>query len=269
MTGWCFPVSMKAEFRQETVLKRFFVTLPEPVTQFPSQVVLNDRDLCHYLQTVIRARSGERLVIVDDLREMALEAVIQSLEKSTVAFSVERALETPPATLPYVTLAVALIKEQRWDWLLQKATELGVRCIQPLISERTVVKLSGGDAAKKLTRWQAVLRSAAEQSEGLFIPQILSPMTVKEFCDGNQPGFFRILLRERGGDRLSLKALLPTVHHGQALVMAIGPEGGWTDAEMITFSHAGFVGASLGDRILRSETAAIAAMSAVVYQTAE
>jgi 16S rRNA (uracil1498-N3)-methyltransferase len=198
---------------------------------------------------------------------MAYEGVLQAIDKHSLSVTLECQLPVPKSSLPPVTLAVALIKEQRWDWLLQKATELGVRAFQPILSERTVIKLSESDIPKKLERWQSVVRSAAEQSEGLFIPQMLKPVNVSQCAQSGSSDRLRILLAERGEDRLSLKSVLSGLQQEKMVTMAVGPEGGWTPQELDVFIQAGFVLASLGSRILRSETAAIAAMAGVVYES--
>ncbi len=248
-------------------LKRFFVTLSDVVESFPSEILVDDEFVVHHLRTVMRAKAGEAVCVVDGQRRRVYQGVIQALEKRSVTLRLESSLQSPEKTLPPVTLAVALIKEQRWDWLLQKATELGVEIIQPLVSDRTVIKLDGKDIAKKLERWEAVLRSAAEQSEGLFVPRLLPPLSVSAYCQNASAGeSSRILLAERGEQRILLKACWSSLDTNAPIMIAIGPEGGWTDQELDCFAASGFAFASLGQRILRSETAAIAAMAAVVYE---
>ncbi len=257
-------------------LKRFFVGLPAAVADFPTQLTIEDEGVVHHLRSVMRAKVGESVVLVDGQRRQAYLATLQGLEKRTLTVQVEQLLPQPVGALPSVTLAVALIKEQRWDWLIQKATELGVEAIQPIASERTIIKLGEKDFCKKQERWEAVMRSAAEQSEGLFIPAILPPVSVKALCAQSPAPCQRILLAERGAHRETLQATLrkhssqkhsPEQHSSeQALLFAIGPEGGWTDGELAQFEQAGFIFASLGQRIMRTETAAMAAMAAVVYE---
>lgn len=246
--------------------KRFFVPLNESISTFPCELSVTDDVVVHHLRTVMRAKSGEAVVIVDGERGHAYAAVIQNLQKHSVFLRVEWKLEVETTSLPHAVLAVALIKEQRWDWLLQKATELGVRTIQPLLAERSVIRLGASDVPKKLERWQAVLRSAAEQSEGLFIPTILPPLAVQEYLAQSSGDALRLLLRERGENRQSLKQALRTLQAEQSVTFAVGPEGGWAERELTAFEQAGFLSVSLGQRILRSETAAVAAMAALAYE---
>jgi len=251
-------------------LKRFFVPIAEPLSNFPAELEVRDEFVVKHLATVIRAKPGESVIITDAQREMAYLAQIQSLQKKAVIFTVMEPLAQSPDPLPPITLAVALIKEQRWDWLLQKATELGVRTIQPLFSERCIIRLSASDIPKKLERWGSVLRSAAEQSEGLFIPPLLPPISLAEFlaqqAEPSQNSTQKWVLMERGETRQPLKNCLAQAQSDQSIFLAIGPEGGWTASEQNRFEESGFQSVSIGQRILRSETAAIAAISAIVSE---
>ncbi|WP_373532656.1 16S rRNA (uracil(1498)-N(3))-methyltransferase [Vampirovibrio sp.] len=250
-------------------LKRFFITLSGPLTSFPAEMTVEDDVVAHHLRTVMRAKAGESVVLVDGASRCAYLATLMAVERRSVQVVVQSALEQTLNCLPSVTLAVALIKEQRWDWLIQKATELGVEAIQPIASERTVIKLGEKDISKKLERWEAVIRSAAEQSEGLFVPPVLAPVSVKALCaNAALQQTHRILLAERGAQRDTLKTVLSQHQPDRSLLFAIGPEGGWTDLELKCFEQSGFTFASLGQRIMRSETAALAAMAAVVYEWA-
>src|SRR5690606_5270658 len=141
------------------------------------------------------------------------------------------------------------------------------RRIIPLQAERCTVKIHQvRDIEKKLARWQAVVQNAAEQSEGLFVPEITSPMSLMQFAGAVEEVPVRLLLQERG-ERPALKAVLthPDFQTSR-YAAAIGPEGGWNEAELQLFRFAGFLPVSLGARILRSETAAMALMSALLYE---
>lgn len=249
-----------------SALKRFFAGFHSAFSSFPAETQIVDVSTVHHLRSVLRAKPGERLVVVDAERRMAYDAVIQDLSKASVQLLLERILPASRDSLPMVTLAVSLIKEQRWDWMLQKATELGVSAIQPLITERSVIRLEDAAVPKKLERWRAVLRSAAEQSEGLFIPEIYAPLTLDDFLHTSGDKGLRLLLQERGENRKPLKAALRQMSPEQTFLLAVGPEGGWSPAELSAFEQADFTGVSLGQRILRAETAAIAALSALVYE---
>jgi 16S rRNA (uracil1498-N3)-methyltransferase len=247
--------------------KRFFITFDQPPAGLPAVLTVEDEFVVHHLRTVMRAKVGESVVLVDGERRQAYLGTLQGLEKLSVQVLMQAPIEKPADPLPAVMLAVALIKEQRWDWLIQKATELGVEAIQPIVSERTVIKLDEKDIFKKQERWETVMRSAAAQSEGLFVPRVLAPVSVKALCaDPLRRQGHCILLAERGEHRDTLKATLRQIKSDQPLLLAIGPEGGWTDQELTCFEQSGFIFASLGQRIMRSETAALAAMAAVVYE---
>jgi 16S rRNA (uracil1498-N3)-methyltransferase len=146
---------------------------------------------------------------------------------------------------------------------------LGVRAIRPVVAERSVVRLTAADAARKQARWVGILRGAAEQSEGLFIPALSPPVALPELLAGlsDKQSPLKILLMERGPDRTPLKVMLRGVEAKQPVILAIGPEGGWTDDEARVFQMAGFRLASMGGRILRSETAAMAAMAALMVES--
>lgn len=249
-------------------LKRFLITLTEPIKAFPTEITVEEDFVVHHLRNVVRARQGEPVILVDEIREIAYGALIEEVQKNWALFSIQTCLPGQSEASPSATLAVSLIKEQRWDTLLQKTAELGARAFQPLQSERSVIRLSTTDFPKKLARWQSVVRGAAEQSEGLFTPRILNPLSVAQFCAQNfAENTLKLLLAERGLHRQTLKAALSNrIKPGQPVIFAVGPEGGWTDAELDSFHQAGFVSVSLGNRIMRSETAAIAAMAALVYE---
>lgn len=251
-----------ASTKNNSELKRFFVNLPERISSLPVDVMVSDTFIAHHLKSVLRAKPGETVVIVD--AETAYEAVVTDLQKNSVDFRVEAKLPTITDNLPHVTLAVALIKEQRWDLLLQKATELGVRSIQPLLTERSVIRLDEKDFSKKLERWQSILRSAAEQSEGLFIPLVETPLSVQDYLKKSSDDL-RLMLQERGDVRKPMRDVLNAHPTKRSITLAIGPEGGWTVEELDFFEQSGFIGVSLGQRILRAETAAMASMAAVVY----
>lgn len=251
-------------------LRRFFTQLESSLTTFPTTISLRDPLVVNHIRAVLRMSPGEDVLLVDSVHEALYRGSLVTVQKQEVSVSLLERLPVVASTLPPVYLGAAMIKEQRWDWLLQKSTELGVRGLVPLQTQHTVVKVK--DADKKLARWQGVLASAAEQSEGMFIPQLISPQSVADFCDWAEnltpPPGVKVLLLERGADRTTLRELVrqQRARIDTPWIVAIGPEGGWSEGEVERFRRRGFQPASLGGRILRSETAAVALMSALAYE---
>jgi 16S rRNA (uracil1498-N3)-methyltransferase len=151
----------------------------------------------------------------------------------------------------HVTLAQGISRGERMDIVVQKATELGVKRIVPVTAERTVVRLNAAQAANRLRHWRAIAIAACEQCGRNKLPEITPPMTLQEFVVSGHPEGLRLILSPNGGRKARD---LPA---SSAATLLIGPEGGLSDAE-----HA----ASLGPRILRTETAALAALAVIQQQ---
>ena len=143
------------------------------------------------------------------------------------------------------------------EWAIEKCTELGVARIVPLISRRTDSHLAAA-SGKRVERWQRIARQAAEQSRRSSPPEIAEPAKLSGALNLS-PGL-RILLSESEDHKL-LREVLMQENASSGIVLAIGPEGGWTEEELQAFQQAGWISASLGNTILRAETAAIAAMA--------
>lgn len=251
--------------------KHLFLHLEPAVmdAELPVDWEINDREAWHHIKTVARFKAGDSLVVVDNQRETAYLAELVLFNKNSFTLKLLSRLPKPESSLPEIWLAAAMIKEQRWDWLLQKATELGVRRVMPLVTERTVVH--SDQAGKKQDRWLTILKNAAEQSEGLFIPRLDPPENLASFLARPevQAAGCKLLLVERGATRLAMREQLRQQTPTQPIILAIGPEGGWSEGEQAQIVSLGFHPISLGRRILRSETAAIAAMAVLVYETSD
>jgi 16S rRNA (uracil1498-N3)-methyltransferase len=144
------------------------------------------------------------------------------------------------------------------EWAIEKCTELGVARVVPVIARRTEAHLAAA-AAKRVERWRRIVLQAAEQSRRSLVPEVCQPLKFKDALA--LPGGTRIVLSEFETE-IKLKDLLQSSSVSE-VVIALGPEGGWTNEELTTFREAGWSSASLGSTILRAETAAIAAMSIV------
>ena len=197
-------MSSKAFSTDPSSLRRFFVAMPGRVTVFPSSFSVDDPFVVNHVRNVLRMRQNDSVLLMDSIEETSYIAVIQELNRKQCHFELISAKPIPPPSLlPYVDLGVAMIREQRWDWLLQKVTELGVRSIHPLETERTVIQHSVSE--KKLERWKSVARSAAEQSEGTFLPDIHTPESLVTYCADIPGQCFKIALVARGESRQTLK----------------------------------------------------------------
>ncbi|MGO9125461.1 MAG: RsmE family RNA methyltransferase [Terriglobales bacterium] len=209
-----------------------------------------------HLSRVLRARVGQEFDIAagDEVRR----GRITRIEPDRVEF--ELGDTVPAASAPQVTLALSVFKFDRMEWAIEKCTELGVARFIPIIARRTESHLATA-AAKRVERWQRIAKQAAEQSRRIAPPEISQPIKLKEAL--TLPGSNRILLSESEKD-LMLKHALQSA--ASDVVLALGPEGGWTDSELDNFREAGWVSASLGHTILRAETAAIAALAVMLSE---
>ena len=154
-----------------------------------------------------------------------------------------------------ITLVLAVFKFDRMEWAIEKCTELGVARIVPVISRRTDSHLAAA-SAKRVERWQRIARQAAEQSRRAAPPEIAVPVKLAAALD--LAGALRIVLAESEEQTLLRDAVKPQTGE-DGIVLAVGPEGGWTEGELQSFRQSGWTPASLGGTILRAETAAIAA----------
>jgi len=231
--------------------------------------VIEDKATLHHVVTVQRLKVNQQVIAVHPTLERSRVCSVINLSKKTLELKPLDLLPVAKTQLPEITLAMALVKEARWDWVLQKATELGVRTIQPLITEFTVV--SPNNIEHKLDRWQAICQTAALQSEGLFIPTVLPPISLAVFL--NQPSranTAQFVALERETEIIpSLKqALMAISEPTTAFSLAVGAEGGWSDPEKTLWQSASdrWQAVSLGSRILRAETAALFMMGAITYE---
>lgn len=159
-----------------------------------------------------------------------------------------------------ITLAQALARGEKMDWIVQKAVELGVAAIVPLATERSEVKLDDRRAAKRLEHWRAVMLAACEQSGRAVVPTIEAPQALDRWLATLAPDNSETRLALHPGDGMRSRVLQPAP---RTVTLAIGPEGGFGERDLAALRAAGFANLSLGPRILRTETAGIAAIAAL------
>jgi len=212
-------------------------------------------DQASHLIRVLRAQAGMEFDIVAGDR--VWHGVIAGISGDSVRFNLIAEVKADPA-LP-VMLLLSIFKFDRMEWAIEKCTELGVSRIVPVIARRTDSHLAAA-SAKRAERWQRIARQAAEQSRRDAPPEIAAPVKVAEVL--NFPAALRIVLAESEEQTL-LRDILTQKNAEDGIVMAVGPEGGWTESELQSFQKSGWISASLGNTILRAETAAIAATALV------
>ena len=213
--------------------------------------------LLQHLRASLRLQPGELLTVTDE-RGRRYRAEIAEVSIGTLIGRILDTTSAPPKTSPSIVLAQSLLKGEKMDWVIQKATELGVARIAPVLASHSVVRPRADRIEHQLARWQRIALAAAQQSERWSVPVIDEPATVPHLLSTSKTAAVKILLAERS-DGASLSNL--PLHNDGDVWLLIGPEGGWEEAEFRHMREQGFVGVTLGPRILRAETAAIAALT--------
>lgn len=236
--------------------RRFFVS------RFEKGQAVVSGEAAHHLARVLRARPGQ-LYELSDQKTVWL-ARIASVSPRRIEFELVERVGIP-APMPRLVLLAAIIRFSRFEWLLEKATELGVSEIMPVQAARSEKHLIR-DAARRAPRWEKILQAAGQQARRADVPRLdplvsFSDALTKVDCEA------RILLSE-APDAPSLRRVLRAGPPRRSATLAVGPEGGWTDKERLAARQAGFVEASLGGNILRTETAVIAALAILRYELA-
>jgi 16S rRNA (uracil1498-N3)-methyltransferase len=233
--------------------RRFFVA-PEQLAE--STVVFSDRELVHQLQRVLRLRVGDRILLLDGLGRQA-EATISDLSRERVCAVLSD--RTPAGGEPLVTIDVyaALIRAERFEWLLQKAVELGAATLIPLVTAHTAA--TDAPSAQRMQRWQRILREAAEQSCRGRLPQ-LRPAETFSAALATAAGYDLAVVLDQAAAR-PLTSMVAAVPHARRIAIFSGPEGGLAPAELQQAEQHGMMPATLGQRVLRAETAPLAALA--------
>ncbi|MDM9381329.1 16S rRNA (uracil(1498)-N(3))-methyltransferase [Chlorogloeopsis sp. ULAP01] len=216
----------------------------------PEQIILTSEQQ-HYLYRVLRLREGDRFIAMDGMGKWWLAQLAGAQAKILETLCVET--ELPVA----ISLIIALPKGNAFDEVVRICTELGVATIAPVVSDRTLLHPS----PQKLERWRRIAKEAAEQSERAIVPAILEPVSFSAAI-ASTTATHRYICEARGSYP-HLKTAINEVSPTSQIVIAIGPEGGWTQTEIENALDAGFQPVSLGKRILRAVTAPIVALSLI------
>lgn len=242
-----------------SIFDLIFLKFPNPMSQLqrisiaPSQLqqgeILLTKEQQHYLGRVLRLREGDHFIAMDGKGKWWLAQLAGEQAQVLEPLLVETELPVS------ITLMVALPKGNGFDEVVRCCTELGVACIAPVLSVRTLLHPS----PQKLERWRRIAAEAAEQSERSFVPTIFEPVAFNTAVTANQTSHRYIC--EARGEYPHLSKVLSSI--SEEIVIATGPEGGWTTEEIENAIAVGFQPVSLGRRILRAVTAPVVALSLI------
>ena len=270
-------------------MHRFFVA-PELVRQLGTIVTL-PKELAHQFRDVLHLQTDEQVILLDNSGDEIL-ASVASINKSAVTVQLLERRPGKSESLVRITLCQGLLKSARFEWILEKGTELGVSVFSPILCRRSMAGLEDAGTSK-MQRWQRIITEAAEQSGRARLPELLPIRTLKDAFANIPPGALALMpweeehdlsLRDtlknivlsRGGGGVdewrgplrspsSLQSL-PRSNAAITIVLFIGPEGGLTVEEVRQAQQHGAHIVSLGSRILRAETAALAVVASVMYE---
>jgi len=241
----------------------FFV----PPAQIKEQkVIVTGPDAVH-LTRVLRLGPGDGFKVADG-QGKGYRVRLSKISSGEIEGIIEEEFiltAEPPVS---ITLVQGIPKGEKMELIIQKSTELGVKEIIPLLAERSIVKLAGEKLEQRRLRWQRVAREAAKQCRRGEVPAVSVPLTLNQVFSRMPPGAVGIMPWEEEGE-VSLKQVLPTLQEalpGAGIFLFIGPEGGFAPREAALAKENGVVTVSLGRRILRTETAALAAATIILYE---
>jgi 16S rRNA (uracil1498-N3)-methyltransferase len=235
---------------------------PPPRVYFPSEVAAHrvcelPAQAAHHLAHVLRLAAGDAVVLFDG-RGREYDGVLQHVSKARVTVKVadERALDRESPL--EVTLAQGISSGERMDYTIQKAVELGVHAVQPLTTERSIVRLDAARAAKRVAHWQSVVIAACEQCGRNRVPEVQPVLTFSVWLASLSGSAARFTLAPNASTRLAMLD-----RPSSSIVLLVGPEGGLAPRENEDALANGFTPVRLGPRVLRTETAALAALAAM------
>jgi len=248
-------------------MPRFFIN-SENITEDRIQITKKS-DIIH-ITKVLRHKKND-LLVLSDTENTVYEAEIMSINPDMIEAKITDRYYSDKKLLINITLAQSIIKSQKQDYVIQKATELGVRTIIPFTSKNTVVKFdSEKDKLQKVHRWQKIVHESAKQCQRGDLAEVLPVGSFKDIL--NLENFdIKIVCSEKESS-LSIKQALQAntdlclCGKNLNILLVIGPEGGWDDSEISALIKEGFASVTLGKLIYRAETAVVAAISHIIYE---
>ena len=221
-------------------------------------------ELLRHLRDSLRVQRGERISCVDE-DAVRYTVVITHIGKDILTGDVTEEIRRSECPAVYIHVVQAIPKGSRLDFIIEKATELGASAITPVMTERSVVRIEKDRVGEKLKRWSRIALESAQQSGRWDVPEIAPPVTLPDFLASFRKADLNLLLWE-GEKRVTIKDVLKGVQEVKSVTVLIGPEGGFSEDEIGKAVEKGFVAVSLGELILRTETAPITALSILQYE---
>jgi 16S rRNA (uracil1498-N3)-methyltransferase len=240
-------------------MPRFYI--PNPHIQ--NGLLKIEGDEVKHIRKVLRLKAGDAILVFDGLGK-EFEGTIIEEERSSVMVKIQHIFSSRGDSSLEVTLAQSLLKGEKMDYLIQKATELGVKEIIPFFSSRSVPLLEKSRGLKRHHRWEKIAIEASKQCGRVVVPKVESLQDYSDVLRSASPDSLRLILWEKGG--IKLKEALERSREKTKIFFVIGPEGGFSQDEVDQAKRAGFVAVTLGRRVLRAETASLSFLSILQYE---
>ncbi len=243
-------------------MQRYFLT----EQQDEENIVFSGDDFYH-ISRVMRMEEGSRVYTVFPDGRAAV-AVLTAINETVANAKVEKWVENSPEMPVEVFLSCGLVKGDKFDYIIQKGTELGAAGFIPFEASRSVVKWDQKKGAKKTERWQKIAKEAAEQSHRNRIPHVSEPLAINKVIELGKDFDVKLFAYEetaKSGEMMAFFETVTSLEPGQKILVVTGPEGGFSEKEAAQLTESGFTACALGPRILRAETAPLYVLSAVSF----
>lgn len=245
-------------------MPKFFV---EPHQVYEKYIRIEGENVNH-MKNVLRL-SVEDEILINDRQGNDYKCIISAIDGQCITADITQHTQSQAEPSIEVTLFQPLIKGEKIEWVFQKAVEIGVTRIIPMSTERCVVKLETPKKAQaKLERWNKISEAAAKQSGRGIVPEIMQPMTFKEAVAYQSTYNIKSIIPYENEDKIGIREVLGATHALKYGIF-IGPEGGFTEKEIVHALENGIQSVTLGKRILRSETASIVTLTNIMYEMGE
>ncbi|MEC1720179.1 16S rRNA (uracil(1498)-N(3))-methyltransferase [Schinkia azotoformans] len=246
-------------------MQRYFVK-NDQITE--NKIEISGED-AHHISRVMRMKPGENIICCSEDGQVA-RCEIQEITDDLCFASIVEWIDENKELPVFVTIAQGLPKGDKLELVVQKGTEMGAHCFLPFFASRSIVKWDEKKGRKKVERLEKIAKEAAEQSHRTKVPEINEPVNFKTLLNESKNYTYKIVAYEEDaklGEKSNLFSVLSKLASGDSLLAVIGPEGGLTEEEVSELRNNGFISCSLGQRILRTETAPLYLLAAVSYHT--